>query len=268
MQKLLNSILRNGTLLLFILLFGLSLLFIAENQKYQRSSLLAFNNAISAPFFEARHAFFSSFKRQMHNEQLVAENQYLLEQLISKNNQAFLLDSIPFEVIPAQVIRNSVKLKHNHLTINVGEKDGVKKEMGVITANGIIGVIENVSTKTSGVISLLNKSLRINAKLKKSNHFGSLYWDSKSPNSVVLSDVPLAANVVVGDSIVTGGMSAIFPAEIPIGKVSATKVPLNDNYYSLRVSLFQDMSNLNQVYVVHFPSADEIKKLINDIDNE
>lgn len=140
--------------------------------------------------------------------------------------------------------------------------------MGVITANGIVGVIENVSTKTSGVISLLNKSLRVNAKLKKSNHFGSLHWDSKTPNTVVLSDVPLAAKVVVGDTIVTGGMSAIFPAEIPIGKVSATEVPLNDNYYNLSVALFQDMTNLNQVYVVRFPSADEIKKLINDSDNE
>lgn len=268
MQKLLNSILRNGTLLLFILLFGLSLRFIANNQNYQQSSFLAFNNAVSAPFFEARHTFFSFFKRQLHNDQLVAENQYLLEQLITKNNQAFLLDSIPFEVIPAQVIRNSIQLKHNHLTINAGERDGVKKEMGVITANGIVGVIENVSTKTSGVISLLNKSLRVNAKLKKSNHFGSLHWDSKTPNTMVLSDVPLAAKVVVGDTIVTGGMSAIFPAEIPIGKVSATEVPLNDNYYNLRVSLFQDMTNLNQVYVVRFPSADEIKKLINDSDNE
>ncbi|MGB0443459.1 MAG: rod shape-determining protein MreC [Flavobacteriaceae bacterium] len=268
MQKLLNSILRNGTLLLFILLFGLSLRFIAKNHNYQRSSLLAFNNAISAPFLEARYTFFSFFKRQVHNEQLVAENQYLLEQLITINNQEFLFDSIPFEVIPAQVIRNSIQLKHNHLTLNVGEKDGVKKEMGVITANGIVGVIENVSKKTSGVISLLNISLRINAKLKKSNHFGSLYWDSESPNSMVLSDVPLAAKVVVGDTIVTGGMSAIFPAEIPIGKVSATEVPLNDNYYNLSVSLFQDMTNLNQVYVVHFPSADEIKKLINDIENE
>ncbi|MGB1080706.1 MAG: hypothetical protein ACPGYI_05065, partial [Flavobacteriaceae bacterium] len=63
MQKLLNSILRNGTLLLFILLFGLSLRFIAKNHNYQRSSLLAFNNAISAPFLEARYTFFSFFKR-------------------------------------------------------------------------------------------------------------------------------------------------------------------------------------------------------------
>lgn len=264
MQKLLNSILRNRTLLLFTLLFGLSLRFIAKNHDYQRSSFIAFNNAVSSPFFNARHNFTSFIKRQKHNEQLVAENQFLLSQLINKTNEVYLLDSIPFDVIPAQVIRNSIQLKHNHLTLNIGEKNGAKKEMGVITATGVVGVVNNINTQTSGVISLLNKSLRINAKLKKSNHFGSLYWNGETPNIMVLSDVPLAAKVAIGDTVVTGGMSAIFPAEIPLGVISATEVPINDNYYDLRVSLFQDMTNLNQVYLVHFPSADLIKEMIND----
>lgn len=264
MQKLLNSILRNGTLLLFILLFGISYSLTTKNQSFQKSSFLAFNNSVSAPFLEARHHFFSFVKRQLHNEQLIAENQYLLSQVITKNNQAFLLDSIPFEVIPAQIIRNSIHLNHNYLTLNMGENSGVKKEMGVITATGVVGVVNNTNAHTSGVISLLNKSLLVNAKLKKSNHFGSLYWDGYEPNSVILSDVPLAAKVVVGDTIVTGGMSAIFPAEIPLGVVSDASVPINDNYYTLRVSLFQDMTNLNQVYVVNFPAAAIIKEMINE----
>jgi len=267
MQKLLNSILRNRTLLLFILLFGLALQLIAKNQKYQQNSFLAFNHAFSAPFLEARHTFFSYLKRQSHNEQLIAENQYLLTQIITKNNQAILFDSLPFEVIPAQVIRNSIHLNHNHLALNLGENSGIEKEMGVITANGIVGIVNNTNAYTSGVISLMNKSLRVNAKLKKSNHFGSLYWDGNTSNTMMLSDVPLAAKAAIGDTIVTGGMSAIFPAEIPLGVVTDATVPLNDNYYNLRVSLFQDMTNLNQVYVVKFPAAEFIKDMQNN-DNE
>ena len=262
MQKLLNSILRNRTLLLFIFLFGLSLRFIATNQNYQQNSFITFNNKVSAPFFKVRYNLFLFFKRQKHNEQLVAENQFLLTELITKNNEALLFDSIPFNVIPAQVIRNSIQLNHNHLIINAGRDSGVKKEMGVITARGIVGVVNRADAETSGVISLLNKSLKVNAKLTKSNHFGSLYWNGEEPNTMVLSDVPLAAKVMMGDTIVTGGMSAIFPAEIPLGVVSFTKVPLNDNYYDIRVSLFQDMTNLNQVYVVNFPAADLIKETI------
>ena len=268
MQKLLNSILRNGTLLLFVFLFSLSLRFMSKNQHYQRSTFLAFNNDVSAPFFEARHKLFSYFKQQSHNQQLIDENQYLLTKLITKENKAVLLDSIPFKVIPAQVIRNSILLNHNHITLNVGENGGLKNEMGVITAKGVVGVVYNTNAQTSGVISLLNKSLRVNAKLKKSNHFGSLFWDGLDPNTMVLSDVPLTANVVQGDTIVTGGMSAVFPAGIELGVVKNVEVPLNDNYYTLRVSLFQDMTNLSQVYAVLFPSAEVIKEMINTNDDE
>ena len=266
MQKLLNSILRNRTLLLFILLLALSLRYMARNHNYQRSNFLALNNAALAPFFEARHQFFSHFKLNQHNQQLIEDNQYLLAKLINEQNQALLLDSIPFEVIPAQVIRNSIQLNYNHITLNAGKKSGLHKEMGIISAKGVIGIVHSINEETSSVISLLNKSLSINAKLKKSNHFGSLHWNGDSPNDMMLSDVPLAASVQVGDTIVTGGMSAVFPKYIDLGVVREVIVPTNDNYYQLHISLFQDMTNLDYVYGVVIPKAETIKDMI--IDNE
>ena len=255
MQKLLNSILRNRTLLLFILLLALSLRFIARNQNYQRSNFLAINNATLAPFFEVRHQFFSYFKRGQHNQQLLEDNQYLLEKLINEQSKALLLDSIPFEVIPAQVIRNSIQLNYNHITLNAGSKSGIHKEMGIISAKGVVGIVHSTNDETSSVISLLNKSLRINAKLKKSNHFGSLYWKGNAPKDMILSDVPLAAPVEVGDTIVTGGMSAVFPKHIDLGVINEIIVPTNDYYYYLHLSLFQDMTNLDYVYGVLIPKA-------------
>ena len=266
MQKLLNSILRNRTLLLFILLLALSLRYIARNQNYQRSNFLALNNATLAPFFEIRHQFFSYLGRNQHNLQLLEDNQYLLKKLINKQSKALLLDSIPFEVIPAQVIRNSIQLNHNHITLNAGNKSGIHEEMGIISAKGVVGIVHNTNEETSSVISLLNKSLRINAKLKKSNHFGSLYWNGNSPKGMILSDVPLAANVQVGDTIATGGMSAIFPKDIELGVINEIIVPKNDNYYQLHISLFLDMTNLDYVYGVVIPDAETIKEMI--IDNE
>jgi rod shape-determining protein MreC len=266
MQKLLNSILRNRTLLLFILLLALSLQYMARNHNYQRSNFLALNNAALAPFFEARHQFFSYFKLNQHNQQLIEDNQYLLAKLINEQNQALLLDSIPFEVIPAQVIRNSIQLNYNHITLNAGKKSGIHKEMGIISAKGVVGIVHSINEETSSVISLLNKALSINAKLKKSNHFGSLHWNGDSPKDMILSDVPLAANVQVGDTIVTGGMSAIFPKHIDLGVIRDVIVPTNDNYYQLHISLFQDMTNLDYVYGVVIPKAETIKEMI--IDNE
>ena len=266
MQKLLNGILRNRTLLLFILLLVLSLRYMARNHYYQRSNFQALNNTTLAPFFEARRQVFSYFRRDKHNKQLLDDNQYLLEKLINKQSKVLLLDSIPFEVIPAQVIRNSIQLNYNHITLNAGKKSGIHKEMGIISAKGVIGIVNRTNEETSSVISLLNKSLSINAKLKNSNHFGSLYWNGNDPKDMILSDVPLAAPVEVGDTIVTGGMSAVFPKHIDLGVVNEIIVPTNDNYYQIHISLFQDMTNLDYVYGVVIPRAETIKKMI--FDNE
>ena len=266
MQKLLNGILRNRTLLLFILLLVLSLRYMARNHYYQRTNFQALNNTTLAPFFEARRQVFSYFRRDKHNKQLLDDNQYLLEKLINKQSKVLLLDSIPFEVIPAQVIRNSIQLNYNHITLNAGKKSGIHKEMGIISAKGVIGIVNRINEETSSVISLLNKSLRINAKLKNSNHFGSLYWNGNDPKDMILSDVPLAAPVEVGDTIVTGGMSAVFPKHIDLGVVNEIIVPTNDNYYQIHISLFQDMTNLDYVYGVVIPRAETIKKMI--FDNE
>lgn len=266
MQKLLNSILRNGTLLLFIFLLGVSVLYISKSQSYQRSRFLSFTHSIAVSVFEVRNQLFSYFKHRSHNQLLIEENRYLLTQLIKEHNQPFVLDSLPFEAIAGQVIRNSIQLNHNYITLNIGENDGVKKEMGIITAKGVVGIVYDTNEKTCGVISILNKSLKINAKLKKSHHFGSLYWDGLSPDTMILSDVPLAANVKVGDTIVTGGMSAVFPAGIELGSVKEVAVPINDNYFTLYVSLFQDVSNLNHVYAVNLPASETIKEMI--IENE
>ena len=83
---------------------------------------------------------------------------------------------------------------------------------------------------------------------------------------MILSDIPLAATVQVGDTIVTGGMSAVFPKHIDLGVINEIIVPTNDNYYQLHISLFQDMTNLDYVYGVVIPKAETIKEMI--IDNE
>lgn len=268
MQKLLNSILRNGTLLLFVFLFALAFLSISESQSYHRNKLIAFNHAVSAPFLNFRHQLNSYLNLTSKNQYLLQENQYLLTRLITQENKAFLLDSLPFEVIPAQVIHNSIQLNHNYITLNAGEEKGIREEMGIITAKGVVGIVYKSKAKTSGVISLLNKSFQVNAKLKKSHHFGSLSWDGVATNNMLLSDIPLAAKVAVGDTIVTGGMSAVFPAGIELGVVEKVIVPLNDNYYTLHISLFEDLTSLTHVYAVVFPKAEEIKTMINDSNNE
>ena len=92
--------------------------------------------------------------------------------------------------------------------------------MGLVTAQGIVGVLQFVQTDMRWGISILNKDLKINAKLKNSNHFGSLTWTGGDPTKMKLFDVPKTATIKIGDTIQTGGMSTIFPPNLPIGSIS------------------------------------------------
>ena len=164
-------------------------------------------------------------------------------------------------VILARVINNSFDVYENYLTIDSGAAKGIKTDMGVINDLGIVGVIDNTSTNFSTIISVLNKKNAINAKLKKSNHFGSLSWNGKSTGFAQLLNVPRLAAVRKGDTIVTGAQSTIFPENINIGTIDKIFVDDQTNYYTINVKLFNDMTDLGYVYIIKNRYTPEILKL-------
>ena len=206
------------------------------------------------------------------NKELLDENTRLKNKL---QQNTFMLDStIEVEVIDsvlyhqkyiyinARIEKNEYSSQFNYLTINKGIKEGVFPEMAVINSKGIIGITDNVNNNYARVQSILNKNSKINARVKNSNHFGSLEWDGKDYNIVQLIDIPRQAILKIGDTIETGGKSTIFPGGVPVGIISKT---YNGNTVNNRidVQLFNDMSNLGFVYVVKNLHKQEIKSLEN-----
>jgi rod shape-determining protein MreC len=164
-------------------------------------------------------------------------------------------------VVRGRVIKNSYADQRNYITINKGRKDSVEQDMGVITTRGILGIVENTSNGFSTVQSILNEKSNINAKIKNSNHFGSLIWDSKDYNTVQLIDIPRLVQLTIGDTIVTGAMSSIFPENIPIGIIKKFDLDASKNFYRIDVSLFNDMTNINNVYIIKNLNREEILEL-------
>ena len=126
---------------------------------------------------------------------------------------------LQYKVIHAKVIKNSFDVYDNYLTLNAGAKDGIKEDMGVINSKGVVGIIDKTSNNYATVLSILNTKSQLNAKIKKTNHFGTLTWDGKNAGYVQLVDVPRLASLKKGDTIVTGGQSVIFPENITIGRI-------------------------------------------------
>jgi rod shape-determining protein MreC len=123
-----------------------------------------------------------------------------------------------------------------------------------------LGIIDKTSNKYARVLSILSKLSKINATIKHSNHLGSITWNGKSLQTVQLEDISKFVNVTIGDTIVTGGQSAIFPSNIPIGVISKIKHSLADTY-DIDVALFNDMTNIETVYIIKNTDKTEIKTL-------
>jgi rod shape-determining protein MreC len=81
-----------------------------------------------------------------------------------------------------------------------------------------------------------------------------------------LEDIPKSANISIGDTIISGGMSSIFPRNIPIGVISDFNLPESTNYFNISVKLFEDFGSLRNVYIVKNDFIEEFNDLINLIE--
>ena len=267
MQQIFNFIFKNSYRMLFLLLMVIALLLSIQSHSYHRSKLISSANFLSGGVYQMTSNVEGYFNLKVQNEELAKENARLKSLLfnIKDTTKVPNLDSIrgikKIDIIISKVIKNSYSNQVNFLTLNTGSKQGVEPEMGVINSLGIVGVVENVSPKYCTVLSILNTESPINAKIKKSNHIGSLTWNGKNTGFVQLTDVPRLATVKKGDTIVTGAQSKIFPENIGIGTIEKIYIDNQTNFYTIDVKLFNDMTSLGHVYIIKNKDRDEINTL-------
>ncbi len=155
-----------------------------------------------------------------------------------------------YNLIPGTVINNSINKRNNFLTLNIGARQGVGKEMAVIGPSGIVGVVRDVSDNFCTVISLLNQNLHISAMVAKNGYFGSLLWDGADYQYATLIDLPSHIDVQLGDTIATSGYSAMFPKGICVGTVCEINHVSGGDFLELKVNLATKFKRLSNVMVV------------------
>lgn len=248
MQRIINTIIRFKNFFVFVFLLIVSLSFSYTRSDFHENKINNFSLIISSNFYKPFYNLKSYLQLRELNEKLMEENILLKKEKLNKKLDSKYDNN--YDLILAKVIKNSTKLTRNNLIINKGKKNGIKRDMGVISKDGIVGIINETSKNYSSVISILNKDLKINAKHNKSNAYGSLEWNQKDPTVVELNDISIDNEIFIGDTISTGGMSFYFPNNIPIGEINSIKISENNGFYSLKVKLFQKMNNISYVYVI------------------
>ncbi|MDI1257564.1 MAG: rod shape-determining protein MreC [Flavobacterium sp.] len=267
MQQIFNFIFKNSHKLLFLLLLGISLSFTIQAHSYHKSKIISSANFFTGGVYERLNAINEYFSLRAQNDELALENARLKSLLFNTQDtiKPPQIDTIKgvkkINIIVSKVIKNSFNMPQNYLTINSGEKQGVATDMGVVNNLGIIGIVEKTSANYATIQSILNKKSKISAKIKKSNHFGTLQWDAKNAGYVQLIDVPRLAAIHKGDTIVTSGESEIFPANIGVGTIDKIYIDNQTQYYTLSIRLFNDMTNLGHVYIIKSKEREEVLQL-------
>jgi rod shape-determining protein MreC len=267
-----SPILRGlATIILFLALEVVSILFIANDSVFQRVKIsgaaMYLKSGVSSVTSDIRYYFWL----KEHNEVLLRENQRLKEQLaiyrtkgeMADTLEGFLPTTPDFTYIPAKIISNSTNKLNNFIIINRGSRHGVKKDMGVITPEGVVGVISSVSDNYAYIISFLNINQSVSARIEPSGAFGPLIWEGRSSDYATLAEVPYHIKVSVGDTVFTSGFSTIYPPDVPLGTIRRSTV-IRGSHHKFQVKLFQNFGSLRYVSVVVNNKKDELNQFLKE----
>jgi rod shape-determining protein MreC len=151
------------------------------------------------------------------------------------------------ETMAAQVIGGSGSELSRSVYIDKGEHDGIKPDMAVITADGVVGKVLRVYRSTALVLLIDDQTSGVGALLDKTRLQGILRGTPSG--EVVLEKVMSDETVPAGEMVLTSGGDGIFPKGLLVGKV--TKVALGSELFlNIHVRPAADLSKLEEVLVV------------------
>lgn len=274
MHELITFFARNSKWFVFAVYVVLSIMLLAGGDPYHRHIYLTSANSVTASVYDFSNNATGYFNLRERNADLNRRNAELQSEVLALRQQieemsektatdTMVVDSTmqPFSFIVANVINNSIARPFNYITLNKGALDGVKPEMGVIDASGVVGIVSVVGPRSSRVISLLNPHFRLSCKLKGTDNFGSLVWDGRDPEVALLEELPRHTVSQAGDTVVTSGYSSVFPPGLPVGLVMDDAGNDHGDFFTLKVRLLSDFSALNNVQVVVSDMSAEVKSL-------
>jgi rod shape-determining protein MreC len=274
MERLILFVFQNRAFFTFLLLEILCAWLIVENNAYQGTKFFNSSNGVVATMNNFSQSVRDYFQLSEVNRMLAEENASLKKAVEQQRKQIYPTDSVlidttavsvvdttsvggvdttgvrKYEFISAKVVNNHVDFFKNFITINKGKDSGIEPGMAVISPLGAVGKVKIVSEHFSVVTSILHIDVMVSAILKRTEHFGTVQWDGRDPDIVEFKYIPPHVLPMVGDTVMTSGYNAIFPAGVMIGVIDDVKLNEAALFYDIKVRLSQDFRKLSFVNVV------------------
>ena len=264
MRNLLDFLSRHNHWFVFLVLEVLSLVLLFHYNSYQGSVWFTSANNVAGKMYEWNSSVDQYFSLTEVNRNLTDRNIYLerevemlRQQVLKTTKDTTLVERLQqnimrdFETIPAKVVSSSLDKANNFITIDKGSADGVRKDMGVVCGQGIVGIVYLTNEHYAVVIPVLSEQSNISCTIRGRGYFGYLRWYGGSPESAYLEDIPRHAHFRLGEFVVTSGYSSVFPPGIIVGKIKHVYNSDNGLSYRLNIQLSTDFSRLRDVSVIN-----------------
>lgn len=263
MRNLLEFLAKYNHWFLFLVLEVASLVLLFQYNSYQGSVWFSTANAVNGRILAWDAEIESYFSLTKTNEELTQRNLYLEQQVRAlsskiteitqdsgwtKRDQMALLKD--YRLIPAKVVSSTLNRHDNLITIDKGYEDGVRKDMGVVCGNGVVGIVYLTSDHYSVVIPTLNTASNISCAIHGRGYFGYLHWTGGDTKAAYVDDIPRHAHFRLYENVETSGYSSVFPPGILVGRIQHVYNSADGVSYRLQIVLSTDFSTLRNVCVI------------------
>lgn len=271
MRYLIAFLWKHSFFFFFVFLECIAFMLMVNSQNYQGAVIINSTNQLTGSINNISSTIVDYFLLQKSNKQLLNENTFLLNNQKSSfwlSDTGFQYRDSIYKFTGAKVISNSTHKRNNYIMLNRGRKHGIKIDMGVISANGLVGTVIGVSENFCSVMSVLHENSKISARIKKNNQLANIIWNGIDYRYGILEDIPTHLQLFSNDTIITSGNSLIFPEGILIGTITEYHAEEGKSLNTASIRFSCDFNALYYVYIIQNLKHDELFNLKKEVEDE
>jgi rod shape-determining protein MreC len=203
-----------------------------------------------------QHVYEENHRLRMQNAMLQIRNSQLAEahyENIRLRQMVGFATTTDLPLKPAHVIGIGARALAASIVLDIGYSQGVRENMPVVSADGLVGKVLTVSTSHCVVQLLIDSNFRVAALVQRSRVQGKFQWSGY--DSGTLESVNLSADIQEGDVVVTSGLNSIFPPGLKIGVISDVDAAHAGLFQKIYVKPRISFNRLEEVFVIMQSSA-------------
>ncbi|NTW69686.1 MAG: rod shape-determining protein MreC [Chlorobiaceae bacterium] len=276
MWKFFNAFNQHIAWLLFALYCAISFLFIKLENEDTLSKVRTGGIELSAFVTDKLLSYSYLLNLKQENDRLMQVNTNLLARVVNletavtdeMNSRKIVADTTlnASNFIMARVVSRRFSDRENMLLIDAGWKKGVKKDMTVLTPQGLVGRVTTVSENYARVMPVIHTDFKVCVVSAKSGSIGVLSWNGGREFVAQMEQVPISSSLKPYEEIVTSDFSTFSARGIPVGRV--VRITPDKLFYTVDVRLAVDFSSLSQVLVAPLKTEPEKAIMTSDTATE